>query len=147
MNRRAAKVYRSTWKDVRGYFPGQKQAAAPTLSALRKLPGGGLLEADAQSGELRASRALVKSLGSRKPHRRKVAQYAVAHDLAHLFQDDEAQSTPNRVEGGAEAFARRVAKERYGLTRRDLAPQSYSGAVRRFRRQQGMPEAMKGQFR
>jgi len=93
------------------------------------------------------SRALAKSLASKNVHRRKMGQYAATHDLAHWAQDEQAQSTPNRVEGGAEVFARRLAKKKLGLTAKDLGPQSYSGAAKKFRKRHGMREAMKGQFR
>jgi hypothetical protein len=149
VNPRAEKVIRSTWEQSRGYFPGRKREAAPVVRVLRKLPGGGLAQASPGRPDLGIdiNRALMKTLASKNVQRRKLGQTHIAHDLAHLFQDADTQAAGDRrMEGGAEAFARRFGKKHLGLTAEHLRPQYYSNVAKKFRRRQGMGEVMKGQF-
>lgn len=143
MNRRTQKVYLGTWKDVRRFIPGQAHAPAPPMGVSRKTTTGGLMEVT--GGRITISRAAAKSLASSNVHRRRMAQYALAHEFAHVYQRPGLNQ--NQTEGGAEVFARRLGKRLYGLSARDFRPQSYSGAAARFRKRYGVRAAMKDQFR
>lgn len=138
--KRATRVLNRTWRDNFGKRP------MPSVR-IGKIPGGGAGEY--KNGELLVARSTAKSLASKRPMRRKMAQVTAAHEMAHSQQTDR---IPGHVanEGAAQAFAQRYGKRELGLTARDYkrkGQRSYKGAVGRARKRYGMDFITKGQFR